>query len=259
MLRSISVLAALCHAVLAPSAPVLGAERLRSVYAASWLGLPLGRITYDVDYENGHFSIVSTMATGGVAAIFDDTKFTARATGMADHQSVRWTTYELDHSYAKKFRRTQMTVRPTGVEVVITPRYSNLGDPPATPGQINAARDPLSTMLAVAHLAASRQTCAQRFPVFDGRFRYDLVGADLGRREVHVGDYKGQVLRCRVQYVPVAGFNEATREEAPNLPMAEFWLGIDAKGSFAAPVRVAIPTPIGSAVAALKTLQVTTP
>ncbi len=257
--RPILALTAILAASVGFAAPIQAGERLRSVYAASWLGLPLGKITYNVDFSGGHFSIHSTMETGGVAAIFDDTKFTARAAGVADANGVRWSTYALDHAYARKFRRTEMSARPTGVEVAITPRYSNLGDPPASPEQINAARDPLSTMLAVAHLAASRGTCAQRFPVFDGRFRYDLVGTDLGVRQAHVGDYRGRVLRCRVQYVPVAGFNTATREEAPKLPTAEFWLGVDARGSFAAPVRVAIPTPFGSAVAALRSLQVTAP
>ncbi len=138
---------------------------------------------------------------------------------------MRWRAYDLDHQYSRKRRVAAMRAAEDGaVSAVITPDYSTWGDPRTSAEQQRASRDPLSSLIAMAIDVGRSRRCEGSYPTFDGRFHYRL---DLSRGEIddfEGGGFEGQVLKCRMDYVAVAGFER--RDRAAAAPYGEVWFAL---------------------------------
>jgi hypothetical protein len=92
------------------------------------------------------------------------------------------------------------------------------------------------------------EACRRTLSIFDGRMRYDLqlaykrsevIGAEQG--------YSGPAVVCMVTYVPIAGHDPQRRAVKYLISSREIeaWLAPIAGTRVVAPIRVAIPTPVG--------------
>lgn len=234
-------------ATLALFATPAHADRFALEYDGNLFGIaPLGGVTFDMSAGADDYDVKATMRTGGVLRWFEKTNIAANAEGVIVDGAVRWRRYDLDHLYSGKRRQTSMRLSPAGdYSAEITPRYGDLGSPPATEDDKRASRDPLSSLAAMAVDVARTGRCEGAYATFDGLTRYDLVLSAGERRSYEAGGYDGPALKCRMQYVQLRGFNPTKPNERRTQPMGEIWFALAENSNVAPPVRVVIPTPFG--------------
>lgn len=250
-MRHLAALAALCAAALASPAH---AERFALEYEGAWFGVAtLGTARLDMAVGDTVYDAAATIKSGGLLRLFEKTDLVAAATGAITPAGIRWQRYDLDHSYSRKRRVTSMRLAEDSTfRALITPTYRLWGTPPASEEDKRASRDPLSSMVAMSVEVAKTQRCAGSYPTFDGRFRYDLVLSGGRRGDYDRGGYDGPVLKCRMRYVQVAGYDLRNENERRRLPEGEIWFALVPESNVAPPVRVEMPAPVGSAVISLK-------
>lgn len=253
MRRALALLALVAAAGAATPA---AAERYALEYEGAWLGLAtVGQARLDIAVGDSVYDATAAIRTGGLLRVFEKTDLLAASTGVvAPDGAVRWRRYDLDHSYAKKRRVTSLRLgEDLSFRSMITPIYRVWGTPPANDADKRLSRDPLSSLVAMSVDVARTQRCSGTYATFDGRFRYDLVLSG-GRRDndFERGGYEGPVLKCRLRYVPVAGFDTRNENERRRLPEGDIWFALPEGSNVAPPVRVSMPAPVGNAVISLK-------
>lgn len=225
------------------------ADRFALEYDGNLFGIaPLGGITFDISTGAADYDVRATMRTGGMLRWFEKTDINANAEGRIVDGSVRWNTYFLDHLYSGKRRQTAMRLSPDGAfSAEITPNYGDWGSPPATDDDRRTSRDPLSSLAAMAVDVARTGRCGGAYATFDGLTRYDLVLSGGERRTYDGGGYEGPVLKCRMRYVQLRGFNPRRESESRRQPEGEIWFALAQDSNVAPPIKIVIPTPFGRA------------
>ena len=235
-------------ALLAFAAPAYG-ERFALSYDGVGLGfVPLGRVVLDAQVSADSYDINATLQSRGLLNLFEPTRIQARAGGRIEHGAVRWQSYQLDHHYSRKRRTVAMAPGEDGAMVArIEPNYRLWGAPPASDEQRRLARDPLSSLVAMAIDVGQTRRCAGAYPTFDGRFYYllELAGGDIDN--FNGAGYRGEVLKCALAYIAVAGF-EARDAGRRRIPHGQVWFALMPNTSFAPPVRISTPLSAGGAI-----------
>lgn len=222
------------------------AETYRLTYEAAVLNVVvLGTASYDVTANGNRYAARANLRTSGLAALFDQTQISATSVGSLAGPNIAWTRYDLSHSYARKFRRVQMDRTGAGVNAQITPAYGNMGSPPASAAQQQQSYDPLSGVFALGRQIGAAHACRGSVLVFDGRQHYRLRVAPRSQGRFNGGGYNGPALQCEFRYEPIAGFSD--NFDRNRVPVAEAWFALPAEGGFAPPLRITVPTPLGSA------------
>jgi hypothetical protein len=238
--------------IFALTATPAAADRFTLTYDGAALGIiPLGSISVDADIDDVGYQISTSMASGGLLNIFEHMNIQASASGVINNGRVSWRHYELDHHYSRKHRLIAMNVAGDGaVAADINPTYRLWGSPPASDEQRRGARDPLSSVVAMAIEVGEHRQCVGSYPTFDGRFYY-LLQLDGGRTgHFDSAGYDGEVLKCSLSYVAVAGY-EASDSWRRRIPHGEIWFALAPNSHFSPPVRITTPLSAGGAVVRL--------
>jgi hypothetical protein len=110
-----------------------------------------------------------------------------------------------------------------------------MGNPPATAAQRRNTMDQISAIASM--ITASGDPCQRTIRVYmDGRSRFDFVLTPNGRVNVNTPAYRGEALRCRVEFRPIAGFSDPQETE-----VLTFLFAPTPSGMYA-PVRIEMPT-----------------
>lgn len=222
------------------------AETVKLEYEASILNLvTLGRASLSARIGAVDYSADGSVSTSGLAALFDDTRITARAGGRVVGPALGWSRYDLQHAYARKSRAIAMRRSGDVVTATVTPRFGDMGSPPASAAQQAASHDPLTALLAMSRAVGRGRVCAGAFPVFDGRQHYQLVLTPAARGRYRGGGYEGDAIVCAMRYRPVSGFKAMSADERAAMPEARIWFADPGVAGFAAPLRITVPTPLG--------------
>jgi hypothetical protein len=242
-------------ALFATAAPA-AADRFMLNYDGLGLGLvPLGGIAVDANVSETDYAITATLESRGLLNLFERTNLRAESAGLIQNGDVHWRAYDLDHHYSRKHRTIAMRVGEDGaVASTIEPNYRLWGEPPTSDVQRRRSRDPLSTMVAMAIDVGQTRRCAGLYPTFDGRFHYlmELAGGEID--DFDGGGYEGDVLKCSLAYIAVAGF-EARDAGRRRIPHGEVWFALMPDTSFAPPVRISTPLSAGGAVIRLASFR----
>lgn len=251
-MRAVCLAIAMLIATAAPAA----ADRFWLEYSGYGLGLvPLGGITVDADIDQERYAVSATLESRGLLNLFERTHLVAVSQGVIHGGEVRWRQYDLDHHYSRKRRVIAMTVADDGaVNAQITPNYRLWGEPPTSEQQRRRSRDPLSTMVAMAVDVGQSRRCSGVYPTFDGRFHYlmELAAGELDQFDD--AGYEGDVLKCSLAYIAVAGF-EARDAGRRRIPHGEVWFALMPDTTFAPPVRITTPISAGGAVIRLSSFR----
>lgn len=246
------LVATVAGAMLATSA---AAETFRLNYDLAVLGaVELGVASYELTSTDTNYAVRANVRTSGLARLFDQTEINAATRGALSPQGLTWSRYDISHAYAGKFRRTRLERAAGVVAGEITPTYTDMGDPPASSEHQRSSYDPLSGLFALGRQVGRARGCTGAVLVFDGRqhYRLSVSGGAQGRYEN--GGYRGPAVTCQFRYQPIAGFNLSADERA-RLPTGEIVFGLPEGALFAPPVRLSVPTPLGSAVMTLRSYQ----
>lgn len=251
-MRAVCLAIAMLIATAAPAA----ADRFLLEYSGYGLGLvPLGGITVDADIDTERYAVSATLESRGLLNLFERTHLVAVSQGVINGGEVRWRQYDLDHRYSRKRRVIAMSVADDGaVAAEITPNYRLWGEPPTSEEQRRRSRDPLSTMVAMAVDVGHSRRCSGVYPTFDGRFHYlmELAGGEL--EQFDDAGYEGDVLKCSLAYIAVAGF-EPRDAGRRRIPHGEVWFALMPDTAFAPPVRITTPISAGGAVIRLSSFR----
>lgn len=224
------------------------ADRFSLTYDGVGLGfVPLGGISVDANVSEDDYEIRARLQSRGLLDLFERTNLTATATGLILNGDVHWRSYDLDHHYSRKHRTIAMRVSEDGaVTADIAPNYRLWGEPPTSDQQRRISRDPLSTMVAMSIDVGQTRRCSGLYPTFDGRFHYvmELSGGQI--RDFDDAGYEGQVLRCRMAYIAVAGYEQRDAGRR-RIPEGQVWFALMPDANFAPVVRISTPMSAGGA------------
>lgn len=226
------------------------ADRFTLTYDANGLGfVPLGGIRVDANVETDRYEVTANLRSRGLLNLFERTNLTATSSGIINNGAVRWARYDLDHRYSRKRRTIAMVATAQGdASAEITPNFRIWGSPATSEEQRRRSRDPLSTMVAMAVDVGQTRRCSGVYPTFDGRFHYlmEIAGGEIERYRGG-GGYEGEVLKCSLAYIAVAGYErrDAGRQRIPH---GEVWFALMPDTTFAPPLRISTPLSAGGAV-----------
>ena len=235
-------------ALLLSAAPA-AADRFILTYDGMGLGIiPLGGATLDADVSEDSYQVSAELRSGGLLNLFERTNIRADASGDINNGNVLWRSYGLDHHYSRKHRTIAMRVSDDGAVVAeIDPNYRIWGTPPTSDQQRRRSRDPLSSLMAMAIDVGQTRRCAGDYPTFDGRFYYllELAGGEIDH--FRGAGYDGDVLKCSLAYIAVAGYEEGDAGRR-RIPHGQVWFALMPDTRFAPPIRISTPLSAGAAV-----------
>ncbi len=238
----------LAIAAFALSASPAAADRFSLTYDGVGLGfVPLGGVTVDANVDQDSYEITATLQSRGLLNLFERTNLTAQASGAIHNGVVRWQRYDLDHRYSRKRRVINMIVGEDGaIASTIEPNYRLWGEPATSDEQRRRSRDPLSSMVAMSIDVGESRRCSGAYPTFDGRFHYllELAGGEID--DFNDAGYEGEVLKCSLAYIAVAGFEQRDAGRR-RIPHGEVWFALMPDTTFAPVVRIATPISAGGA------------
>jgi len=246
-------LAIVLPALLLGGPPAHAQGKVRAHYTITMTGVTIGEIAWQIDIGDTMYSTsASGKASGVLSALMNGEGGVAAqgsiAAGRLDPSS--FTSAITDEDGAIKL---QMSFADGVASERITPQ------PPAHPDRLpvtDADRrdvtDPLSAVLIVTKLGGgtlAASDCNRTLKIFDGRRRYNLALSYAHMDKVAIDHgYSGPILVCGVVLQPIAGYRSDSMivKYVAGRRNMELWFAPIAGTSVIAPVRVLMPTLIGT-------------
>lgn len=227
--------------------------RLEARYNATLAGIKLGQGTWIVDAGDDHFMAVASGMTTGLARVFGKGEGTGASRGLVKGNEFSPTSYSSSMTTGRKTEEVRITLNGGAVKDfdVKPPTPPSTLRVPVTDAHKRNVFDPMTASLVRVpgngDLLA-QDNCRRHAGIFDGRMRYDLTLAFKRFDKVKVKGYEGQVLVCSIYFAPLAG--HIPDRPAIKYLMAqrdmEVWLAPIAGTRVLAPIKLSIPTPLGT-------------
>lgn len=223
---------------LAGAAPAQGQSANREFegrYAVFARGVQAGEFTYRFSQNGAAYQASASRRLTGLARTLmgerQDYDYSVRG-AVAANGALRPSAYQ--HRGGRRDRVVRATFTGGDIVTTATPPMG-MGNPPATPAQRRGAVDQITAIASM--ITASGDPCRRTIPVYmDGRSRFDFVLTPNGRVEVNTPGYRGEALRCRVEFRPIAGFSDPQETEVLTFLFAPTESGLYA------PIRIEMPT-----------------
>lgn len=224
------------------AAPAYATQTFSTDYSVTLLGIPIAKASFRSTIENDRFRIDGSLASSGVARLFERTNGTTTVSGGFSQTGTMPRSYDLDYTSDKKRQRT--AIRFSNGQVTSTENV-----PPSRPRQgdwvhlrdehLRAVADPISATLIRA--GSADEVCNRTIPFYDGEMRANLVLTPA--RSTRQG-----TVACSARFEPVAGYRpsrsalrylrDRSRITIAFAPLADT--------GFYAPVDASIGTQIGT-------------
>jgi uncharacterized protein DUF3108 len=224
----------------APTASAASAPPLLVRYEAFAAGFPVVSFDFRLDESEQGYALDGQVRTEGLLRVFYKLVMQTETEGAVAAQELRPRRHEQHVRARGKERMARLSYPGDGSVAAVLEPAEDPGRPKPTPQQIERTIDPLTALLAIGRAVARTGRCAGTFPVFDGRRRYDLVLHDEGVERIEkVGGlpYAGEVRRCPVSAVKIAGFS-FDQDYSPHTTNGTVWFARPQPGGPALPVRI---------------------
>lgn len=185
------------------------AQSFRSEYSVSLLGFTIARSSFDSSFLGDKFSVRGSVASAGLAQIFDSTKGTISSSGRFAGNDPRPAAYVTNYTSGRKKQKTQISFSGGNVSKTVNiPPLKKRGDEwvPVGPGDLRDVTDPISATLVRAD--RPKDVCRRTVKMFDGEMRANLVLDYLSTDPVTLPGYTGDAITCNARFVPVAGYKK---------------------------------------------------
>jgi hypothetical protein len=233
--------------------PAMAADRLSmrvEVYGP--LGLHVLTLNTILEEIGDRYAITADYATTGVAGLIIDQKTHAQARGRLTPASAQPESFRSLTRRNGVERQDSADFRPDGnVQGSSTPAPPD----PVTAAVARGTVDNLTAYLRLERQIAAKQTCALTAPVFDGRYRYDLIFADAGHQVLTPENgqrLEGRTVACQMTR-RIYGASAAEQDEGAR--QGTIWYAPLLPGDVVVPVRMRLETQIGSVDAYLAELH----
>jgi hypothetical protein len=240
-------------------APASAEMRHRTSFDVRFAGLTVGEATFNIDYDATSYSIKARGKTAGIVDVFSPGKGKAISQGTFDASKVVAQKHFVEYEEPDKTSALEIAFSGGGVEkvnIIAGKQRSKKGRRwiKIEPEQLKSVIDPASTLvIPVAPDAAGngQAVCNRTFNLYDGDTRYDIALKYKSTRQIATEGFKGTAFVCQLRYIPVSGHRRKEKNieyMAANEDM-EIWLAPIAGTSLFTPIRVDVPTWVGTVVA----------
>jgi len=219
-----------------------------NIKANAWvLILPItGKANFRVTLNEDTYAIKSKVKTTGLADILVNYDLEIAASGYTRTDGLDTYAFVSQNKDGKKNRRVDLKFLKDTFEMTATPRFGNLGEPPATVEQALDAKDPVSALISFAlePRAEGEDPCGGPLKIFDGRQLTHLHLTNHGMKQVKSEAWSGEAYECHIKMDKVAGY-KAGETDKDNLSGIDgplrMWLAPLPNGSHV-PVRIEAET-----------------
>jgi len=228
-------------------AQAAGERAFNATYSVRLGSVAAGEFTFSARVAGGAYTASAARRTTGLARTMlgDSQDYRYATRGALTAQGPRPAAYE--HRGGRRDRVVNVTWA-QGLPTTVANPVMGMGDPPATDAQKANTIDQVSALVAM--LTAQGDPCGRTLRVFmDGRARFDFVMTANGRENYRSGAWRGQAVRCSVQFRPIAGFSDPQEAATLNFlfaPLPSGWF---------APLRISMPTDNGLVTLDVRTFQ----
>jgi hypothetical protein len=196
---------------LAAAVPAKASEtrNFLGVYKVSIFGFSIAESRFSSRLDGRDFEIDGTLKSAGLARIFDDTEGMTKVSGYLGQGTIVPVSYQMSYQSGRKRASTQIDFENGRViNVAIRPRHKHTGKNwvPLDADKLAEVTDPLTASMVKANGLAD--VCNRTLRVFDGEMRADLQLSFLRTRPFSTAGYQGDVVDCKAQFVPVAGYRK---------------------------------------------------
>jgi hypothetical protein len=234
-------------------------SRLDAAYSVYLTGIPIGQGAIILDVNENGFAAAGSAKFTGLLRIVATGEGTSSVRGIIANQKVASTLYSMQSNYSNRAEKIEITVHNGNAqEFKVTPEKGEHSEGPrvaVTAAHRRNVVDPMSAgLILVPGTGDTLQpdSCNRTLPIFDARFRYDVVLSYLRTENApkKINGYSGPVLVCQARYVPIAGH----RTDRPQVQqMADnrdlfVWLAPIAGTRALIPIKVSISTMVGTMV-----------
>ncbi|MEL6723700.1 MAG: DUF3108 domain-containing protein [Pseudomonadota bacterium] len=219
-----------------------------NIKANAWvLILPItGKANFRVTMNENTYAIKSKVKTTGLADILVNYDLEIAASGYTRTDGLHTYAFVSQNRDGKKNRRVDLKYLKDDFEMTATPRFGNLGEPPATVEQALDAKDPVTALISFAlePRAAGEDPCGGPLKIFDGRQLTHLHLTNHGMTNVKSEAWSGEAYECHIRMDKVAGY-KAGESDKDNLSGIDgplrMWLAPLGNGAHV-PVRIEAET-----------------
>ena len=217
------------------SAQISGDRRFEATYAVFARGVQAGEFQYSFHQNGSAYRVSANRRLTGLARTLmgdrQDYFYSARG-AVAANGALQPSAYT--HRGGRRDRVVNAVFSADDVVTTAEPAMG-MGNPPATAAQRRGVVDQITAIASM--VTANGDPCNRTIRVYmDGRSRFDFVLSPNGRVNVSTPAYRGEALRCRVEFRPIAGFSDPQDAE-----MLTFLFAPTESGMYA-PVRIEMPT-----------------
>ena len=251
--RAAAKLLAALICLLPAASPARAQGKLKAHYAIAMTGVTVGEITWAVDIGDTLYSTTASGKASGVLSVLVNGEGAVAAQGGLAPDRLSPSSYTSTITDDDGTIKLQMSFADGAATETITPQPPVYADRlPVTDADRRGIADPLSAVLIPTKLGGGTMAasdCNRTLKIFDGRRRYNLVlsFARMDKVAVERG-YSGPILVCGVVLQPIAGYraNSMIVKYVAGRRDMELWFAPIAGTSLIAPLRVLMPTLIGT-------------
>lgn len=232
--------------------------RLEAAYAVYLTGFRIGNATVTIDLSDRSFVATGSAKSSGLIRIVSRGSGSMNVRGSFKANRIVESTFSGRLNTSRRDQKIELgIVNGFAKEISIEPPPPD-SDPfrvPITKEARTNVVDPLSAALFLLPAKGdllSPDACNRTLPIFDGRYRFNLVLSYLRTEKLpaKTEGYEGNTLVCQVRYVPIAGHRDraTVQQMAENREMF-VWLAPIAGTRALAPVKASVSTSLGTFVA----------
>ncbi|MGE0613802.1 MAG: DUF3108 domain-containing protein [Hyphomicrobiales bacterium] len=240
-------------------------SKLSAAYKVRFAGLPLGTFEIWTNLSRSSYSMLGRGDFTFLLSVLFELKGTTQSSGLITPAGLNPSAFSFNFKTKKQKGWLDMKfaggkVTNVSSEPVLTVNENSI---PVTDKDMTGVLDPLSALFMTTRSKSDEvdgSVCRQRIPVYDGKYRFDLVLSHKQTvRVVKEGNsgYEGPAVVCRVKYVPVSGHRpgNSTVEFMAQTDDIEIWLIPLRHERMYAPYHLVMPTPYGEATATSSALH----
>lgn len=183
-------------------------------YTISYYGLKVARSSFTSTIMGDDFHVTGKFSSAGLAAVFAPTSGTTDVTGKFSASGAVPSRYALVYKNGGKPARTDIVyAKGNVVSWENTPAPKQPRPPnfvPVTAEVLKSAFDPLTASMIRADSA--NEVCQRTLRIFDGGMRADFALSPAGTTTFSAGDTKGEAVRCKARFTPIAGYHKGSKD-----------------------------------------------
>ncbi len=241
-----------------PAADAQQQVRLDAAYSVHLTGIPIGQGAVILDLNESGFAAAGTAKFTGLVRMISKGEGTSTVRGTFQQNRVIASLYSMQSNSTDRNEKVDINVVngfAKEFSVLPPPKDAEIKRVPLTQAARTNVVDPLSAGLMLVSAPGdvlNPESCNRTLPIFDARFRYDVVLSYLRTEQApkKIDGYSGPILVCQARYVPIAGHrtDRPQVQQLANNRELFVWLAPVAGTRVLVPIKVSISTGIGTMV-----------